>query len=301
MTLPSRLGCSTISFQHLPLHEALIEISGLGFTQVDLGALPGVCDHVPEDLTNEAIAEIAAVISESGLAVRSVNGDAGDLNAPRVQASVLAQREAHLDQLLALTARIGATALVLPCASLGHDPFTSVSEDLERSAAALSRTADRAHAHGIEVWVESLHYLRLCFNRERADYLHELLASSDVRPVLDLAHVTAAGDDLLATLTAWADQVSHVHVRDAKRGEFNAPFGDGDIDFAAAVAALDAAGFTGTYALELPSAAYQDDAPQGLDASARLAKTQSVARAAQHMSELIAPFDSHPRSAQNPR
>ena len=43
----SRLGCSTISFRHQPLPEALATIAGLGFTEIDLGALPGVCDHVP--------------------------------------------------------------------------------------------------------------------------------------------------------------------------------------------------------------------------------------------------------------
>ena len=42
-----RLGCSTISFRHLDLDEALSWIAALGFTSIDLGALPGVCDHVP--------------------------------------------------------------------------------------------------------------------------------------------------------------------------------------------------------------------------------------------------------------
>ena len=43
----SRLGCSTISFRHQALPQALATIAGLGFTEIDLGALPGVCDHVP--------------------------------------------------------------------------------------------------------------------------------------------------------------------------------------------------------------------------------------------------------------
>ena len=47
----SRLGCSTISFRHQRLPEALATISALGFTEIDLGALPGVCDHVPTSST----------------------------------------------------------------------------------------------------------------------------------------------------------------------------------------------------------------------------------------------------------
>jgi hypothetical protein len=37
----TRLGCSTISFRHLALDEALAQIAELGFPEIDLGALPG--------------------------------------------------------------------------------------------------------------------------------------------------------------------------------------------------------------------------------------------------------------------
>ena len=37
----SRQGCSTISFRHLALDEALAQIAELGFPEIDLGALPG--------------------------------------------------------------------------------------------------------------------------------------------------------------------------------------------------------------------------------------------------------------------
>ena len=37
----SRLGCSTISFRHLALDEALAQIAELGFPEIDLDALPG--------------------------------------------------------------------------------------------------------------------------------------------------------------------------------------------------------------------------------------------------------------------
>jgi hypothetical protein len=47
----SRLGCSSISFRHQELPTALRTIGELGFEEIDLGALPGVCDHVPYELT----------------------------------------------------------------------------------------------------------------------------------------------------------------------------------------------------------------------------------------------------------
>ena len=56
----SRLGCSSISFRHQDLPTALRTISGLGFEEIDLGALPGVCDHVPYDLDAGALAAVPA-------------------------------------------------------------------------------------------------------------------------------------------------------------------------------------------------------------------------------------------------
>ncbi|MET0703684.1 MAG: sugar phosphate isomerase/epimerase, partial [Mycobacterium sp.] len=117
----TRLGCSTISFRHQELPQALATIAGLGFTEIDLGALPGVCDHVPYVLDAAAVADVAGTVSASGLRVRSINGDIGDLNAA-LDPDRRAERQAHLDMLVALAASTGARALVLPCGALDHEP-----------------------------------------------------------------------------------------------------------------------------------------------------------------------------------
>ena len=59
----TRLGCSTISFRHQPLPQALATIAGLGFAEIDLGALPGVCDHVPYVLDDAAVDDVAATVA----------------------------------------------------------------------------------------------------------------------------------------------------------------------------------------------------------------------------------------------
>lgn len=282
---PSRLGCSTISFQHLSLDDALRAIDRLGFTEIDLGALPGVCDHVPFELDDAAIAEVAATIAAHDVRVRSVNGDVGDFNDPH--ADLEAQAE-HVERLVRLTAAIGADALVLPCGSLGHEPIVDLDADLDRVATALARAGAVASAHGVELWVESLHYLRLCFDRERADALHARLVGSDVRPILDVAHVVAAGDDLVGTIRAWGEGIAHVHLRDAVAGEFSRAIGTGDVDFVAAVEALDEVGFTGGFALELPSRAYVDDATGAMDDDARAARVDAIRDAAAHVGPLVA-------------
>ena len=62
----TRLGCSTISLRHLVLDEALAQITGLGFETIDLGALPGVCDHLPYVLDARAVNTVAAAVTAVG-------------------------------------------------------------------------------------------------------------------------------------------------------------------------------------------------------------------------------------------
>ena len=191
----SRLGCSTISFRHLDLAKALSRISDLGFATIDLGALPDVCDHVPYVLDAPAVTAVAATVTASRLGVRSINGDVvGDLNRPLGRAG-RAERDRHLEALLTLAAATGARALVLPCGALDHTPVRSLEDDLDLIAAELIGAANRAHDHGVELWTESLHYHRLCWNTERAQALTDRLAGSPVGVVMDFSHIVASGGD----------------------------------------------------------------------------------------------------------
>ena len=246
----SRLGCSSISFRHQDLATALRTITGLGFEEIDLGALPGVCDHVPYDLSPEAVATVAAEVAASGLRVRSVNGDVGDLNAVLDAGGETARRR-HLDALLTLTADVGARALVLPCGSLSHEPVRSVGEDLDAIADELTRAGERAAEFGVELWTESLHFLRFCWNLERAEQLAQRLAGSAVGVVMDFSHIVAAGEEPREYLRRHEGRITHVHLRDAVPGNINLSIGNGQADFAAGLRALAAQGYTGHFWLQL--------------------------------------------------
>ena len=246
----SRLGCSSISFRHQDLPTALRTISSLGFDEIDLGALPGVCDHVPYELDGDAVEAVTADVLASGLRVRSVNGDIGDLNAV-LDARQQAARERHLEALLTLTANTGAKALVLPCGALGHDPVRSVDEDLDTIAASLIHAGQRAAEFGVELWTESLHFLRFCWNLERAELLAQRLAGSGVGIVMDFSHIVAAGEDPLEYLDRHDGRIAHVHLRDAVPGNINLSIGNGQADFAAGLRALAGRGYAGHFSLEL--------------------------------------------------
>ena len=246
----SRLGCSSISFRHQDLSTALRTMADLGFEEIDLGALPGVCDHVPYELDLAAVAYVAAEVAASGLRVRSVNGDIGDLNAV-LDADGKAARERHLTALLTLTADTGAKALVLPCGALSHEPVRSLGEDLDAIAAGLIHAGQRAAGFGVEVWTESLHFLRFCWNLERAELLARRLAGSGVGIVMDFSHIVAAGEEPLEYLRRHAGRISHVHLRDAVPGNINLSIGNGHADFAAGLRGLAEQGYTGHFSLEL--------------------------------------------------
>ncbi|MDQ0675460.1 sugar phosphate isomerase/epimerase [Pseudarthrobacter siccitolerans] len=246
----SRLGCSSISFRHQELPTALRTIGELGFEEIDLGALPGVCDHVPYELTATAVSTVSAEVMASGLRVRSVNGDIGDLNA-LLDADGTAARQRHLDALLALAAATGANALVLPCGALDHNPVRGVEEDLDLIAAQLIGARERAAEFGVELWTESLHFLRFCWNLERAGLLADRLAGSGVGIVMDFSHIVAAGEQPLDYLDRHRGRITHVHLRDAVPGNINLSIGNGSADFSGGLKQLAAQGYTGHFSLEL--------------------------------------------------
>jgi sugar phosphate isomerase/epimerase len=250
MSFSTRVGCSTISFRHLPLTPALEVINELGFAEIDLGALPGVCDHVPYVLDSAAVAQVAAEVAASGLTVRSVNGDVGDLNA-ELGESQRAERSEHLDRLLELTTAVDATALVLPNGALDHDPFTDLDRDLDRVAGELTSAADRASAAGRELWVESLHILRLCHDIDRAEQLTDRLKGTAVGVVMDFSHVVASGASPEDFVDRFGDRIRHVHLRDATAGNIHHSIGNGSVDFAGGFAALEKADYSGHFTLEL--------------------------------------------------
>lgn len=250
MAFHPSLGCSTISFRHQPLPTALDTISSLGFEEIDLGALPGVCNHVPFVLDGQAVADATETVRASGLTVRSINADIGDLNAfltPEAER----KRAEHLDRLLDLASGVEATALVLPCGALGHDPVVGLEEDLDRVAAELGSAAKKASERGIELWVESLHFLRLSWNLDVCTQLHERLTGSDVGVVMDFSHLVASETDPLAFITNFGHMIRHVHLRDAVPGDINLSLGNGAVDFASGLQALQANHYQGHYSLEL--------------------------------------------------
>jgi inosose dehydratase len=104
-----------------------------------------------------------------------------------------------------------------------------------------------------------------------------LLESSDIALCLDTGHLVIGGTDPLELVRAAADRIAHVHLKDirhsvastvrdtsyidAVRRGLYAPLGDGDLDIAGMVDALESAGYNGWYVLEQDAALPGEPAP----------------------------------------
>jgi sugar phosphate isomerase/epimerase len=251
-TIDDRLGCSTISFRALPLPAALANIAGQGFRETDLGSLPGVCQHVPTPLPPELVDTLADQIADSGVAVRLINADVGDMDDPQLDESELRRR---LATLVDLARAVGTSTIMLPCGRQGTTPRTDLRADVAAVARSLTAAAGIVGDAGLDLLVEAPHSRRLCADLDRSEMLYDALGemsgAAPVGAVLDLSHVVASGDDPVDAVGRFGDRVRHVHLRDAVRGDINRSIGRGEVDFATAIAALAAAGYPGHYSLEL--------------------------------------------------
>jgi len=103
---------------------------------------------------------------------------------------------------------------------------------------------------------------------ESPDEIDRFLSDTDVDLTLDTGHLFIAGGDPLAAVERWGDRINHLHLKDVdlaalrrvlaagggmpevwSGGSFVA-FGQGDIDLAAVMTALDARGYEGWVVVE---------------------------------------------------
>lgn len=242
---PPALACSTICFRNEDLQHALGNIRRQGFNAIDLGALQGLCEHVPPYGTSEELREAAKIVKTSGLSVLSVNADPGSFNDDVPALEILDRIEA----LTVFCAEVGAPLLLLPCGSPEREgvPYR---QQLEAVATGINAAAASSSRYGVRIAVEAPHHYRLVNTLKRVRDLLELL-TPEVGLVYDVSHVRAAGEDPAASYAEFAGRVVHTHLRDAEPGNIRKVLGSGDIDFPAFYEASQRAGYEGRYVLEL--------------------------------------------------
>ncbi len=194
----------------------------------------------------------ARLLRGAGLAVSCLTSSGFfPLDDPAATDVALQRTRGHLDA----AARLGASCLfVLP----GHAPALSWEEAAARARPLLEALLPEAERLGIRLAVEPVSGLRvdLGFLHSFADALDfvDAIGSPWLGVVLELNNAWSERG-LYANLAARVDRIAIVQVSDFKVGTMAAServvIGDGDIPLRRICRALDAAGYTGWYDIEL--------------------------------------------------
>ncbi|AYF77917.1 inosose dehydratase [Nocardia yunnanensis] len=257
----------------------LTEMAGLGIAATEFGP-PGYLPGEP--------AELSKCLGGYGIAPLG-----GFLALPLHREPGAALATAH--EAAALFAAAGAEVLVLAAAT-GRDGYDTRTPLDEREWRTLLDTAaavrDVAAGHGLRV---ALHP-HVGTHVETPAEVDRFLADSDLELCLDTGHLLIGGSDPVELAVRHADRIGHIHLKDVRaalaaevragRIEYSeavrrglyVPLGAGDVDVAALVRAVHAAGYRGWYVIE------QDTALAPGDTAA--AATRDARESLRHLAEI---------------
>ncbi|MFC0680498.1 TIM barrel protein [Lysobacter korlensis] len=260
--------CEVPGWGHqLDPQRVLTEMARLGLTATEFGP----DGWLPRDTAERARLLADANLSPVGAFVPVVVHDRDTDPLPDVERALEGFRSAGGD-VLVLAAASGAD---------GYDARPLLNEEeWETVSANLDRIAELAADYGVKPSLHP-HVGTMVETREEVE---RVLEHSSIPLCLDTGHLLIGGTDPAELVTRYADRVNHVHAKDVRAsiaaqvrsGELTyteavrrgiyAPLGQGDVDFAAIVRALDGAGYDGWYVLEqdtiLPGEP-QDEGPVG--------------------------------------
>jgi sugar phosphate isomerase/epimerase len=252
-TAPSgrRLPLGAASYTFLfsgDLPRALDLVADTGSRLVEITAAPPQVDDCRLDPA--AVRALKAVISRRGLVPTSLNPTFLDLNLASLNRGMRAETvrqlrnglEACHDLQVPLLVVFPGRRHVLAPAPLQASYDVLIDE--------LGPLAARAGELGVTLGIENgpTNFL------DRAEQVAQVcrdLASPRVRAVFDVANAHMV-EDPVDGLAAIAPHLALVHLSDTTRARWqHAPAGQGDVDFAAFTAALDASGYTGPSIMEI--------------------------------------------------
>lgn len=271
----SQLAFSTNAYTRYPLPTALHRIADQGYGAVEILADD---PHVWLPDWDESRAELlAALLNELGLTISNINANTAAgywEHAPKepfFEPSLISPDEELRNYRLNLildslefAAILGADCISItsgkPLGKMSPDRAMPVLEDMLRPVLA---AADQA---GVNVGIECEPGLLL----ENSTELVELIERIDhprLGANLDLGHAIVGGEEPCQVIRRLAGRIWNIHLEDIRdRKHYHLIPGDGDVDFAAIVRALDEIGYTRFVTLELYT---QSDNP---DRAARLSR-----------------------------
>ncbi len=238
--MPNHVVVSTLGWSKHSLEDAYAAIAGLEFGQADLALHEGWAHIVPSSLADggePAVHREAQRIRELVTRLEMKRTAAGNVGLGTSDPAEQARRLGAVCDL--------AAALDVPVVTIGAAPSGTLEADEEARLRALVAVAA---ARGVTLTVET----RRGQITELPDVAVRLCqAVPGLGLTLDASHYYA-GPNAGADFSAVSPYVRHVHLRDAgdDREHIQVAAGSGRVDFGAIVRGLDAAGYSGKFAIE---------------------------------------------------
>ncbi|BDT98383.1 TIM barrel protein [Nocardia sputorum] len=244
--------CEVPGWGHvLDARTVLGEMAALGLTATELGP-PGYLPQDPVELRR--LLETFGLTAVGGFLAVVLHRDRRDA-------------VARAENAAALLAAAGAEVLVLAAATGfgGYDARTQL-DGSEWSALVDTAAAirDAAAGHGLRTVLHP----HVGTHVESEAEVERFLADSDLDICLDTGHLLIGGTDPVRLAARHAERIGHIHLKDVRgaladqvrggkleygeavRRGLYVPLGDGDVDIAALVHTMRAAGYQGWYVLE---------------------------------------------------
>lgn len=238
----SRISACTYPLREKPWDYALRVLADAGVYRADLW---GRAPHFPEDANDDAVTEIQEGAARIGVAIANLGTyPGGDFSSDDDAA-----RETDLQKMRATivaAARLGARSIrVLP--GRGEDPAI-----IDTIAPLFARSAEWAEEFGVYLGMEN-HRGSIAGNPEHALALCEAVGSPWFGVLYEPCNLLHTGVDYRDAFNTFSEWIVHVHVKDGRweGDEFQRThLGEGEVDIAWVVEALEGIGYEGDYALE---------------------------------------------------
>lgn len=243
-----RLGCNTVLFAAQNLRGALERVAWCGFTEVELAAIPGMCEHIVP--THDDAQAIRRQVEEAGLRAVAIEA-ATNLTVPDNIPRFLA--------VLRFAAQLG-----IEVVNTGNGGKSDDRESEQAVHAAIRQLAPHAQDLGIKIGVKA-HVNQAIYNTASA------LRALDAVPLegwginYDASHLYRVGDDVVQAVQQVGQKIVSVHIRDTL--ERVIPIGPpptqipgrGNIDLPAVLHAFQTIGYRGPVDLEVIGGAKLQD------------------------------------------
>lgn len=238
--------CSSTVRSNKKFADAMADISTAGFTDIDLLTINTWAHINPADMAlnfDDVVADAEAVLSKNSLKMHALNVGVNKHLYDRNPESVKSNLK-EIDAVCRFMNHFSVKKAALQ--PMGKDPSRNPDEVLTDCIKSLSELLECADKYGVIIGLE----LHANSPFETVEAMKRLFTElPDVKVIYDPTHIICMGYSL-QECEFIMDKVSHVHIRNASKGNFQRKLEEGEADFEWIIKTLKQKGYAGDYSIE---------------------------------------------------